>query len=382
MTAPTLLLLLLDGCAATWVLADGKTTDSGDDPPPTDDLDQDGWSARDGDCDDGDPEVNPGAPEVCDPDDRDEDCDALADDADGGATGKSLTFLDRDRDGWGADDDPGVTACDPPPDQDAARAGDCDDEDPVVNPAAADPTDGAGGDDDCDGYVDEDGLAPGVVLFTELYWRGGDTSENYVPTEPWQWVELASRAAVPMWLDGWELVLCHVGGGSVTAVPDATSCLPGETSRLRFPAGTRLDPGQRFVACSPEVDFPCDATWTWTGGAMSFRNGYVALRADGVTLGPAASTAPTELGVDDLGYYYRDSLDYWPNAAGASMRLDDDAFAAATGPEANDHYGSAGSSDGAPIAFTTWCFAASTPTFTVGGTTRQGSPGAENGLCP
>ncbi len=45
---------------------------------PARDADDDGWFANDGDCDDDDPDVNPGADEICD-DGIDNDCDGLTD---------------------------------------------------------------------------------------------------------------------------------------------------------------------------------------------------------------------------------------------------------------------------------------------------------------
>ena len=46
------------------------------------DLDGDGFSAADGDCDDGDPDIGPGAEEICDGQGIDEDCDTRVDDKD------------------------------------------------------------------------------------------------------------------------------------------------------------------------------------------------------------------------------------------------------------------------------------------------------------
>lgn len=51
--------------------------DTGDDDDTTDDPDGDGYTAADGDCDDTDPHVYPGAPEYCD--DADNDCDGELD---------------------------------------------------------------------------------------------------------------------------------------------------------------------------------------------------------------------------------------------------------------------------------------------------------------
>ncbi len=82
-----------------------------------DDLDDDGVTARAGDCDDTDPAVAPGAAETW-YDGVDADCDGAS---------------DWDQDGDGA----------------SILEGDCDDTDPAVNPDARDVVDGV--DDDCDG---------------------------------------------------------------------------------------------------------------------------------------------------------------------------------------------------------------------------------------
>jgi hypothetical protein len=105
-----------------------------------------------GDCDDSRSDVYPGAVERCDPDDVDEDCDGLADDADDVALGKTTWYLDADLDGFG---DPGVplAACDAPlnaTDNDE----DCDDTTALVSPLATERCNGE--DDDCDQRSDED----------------------------------------------------------------------------------------------------------------------------------------------------------------------------------------------------------------------------------
>ncbi len=102
----------------------------------------DGYSADTTDCDDTEPTINPGAVEVCN--ERDDDCDGRVD---VGAVDTEAVWRDDDGDGWGS----GALRhlCDPD-DGWAPIDGDCDDDDPAVNPGATDddndPTDW-----DCDG---------------------------------------------------------------------------------------------------------------------------------------------------------------------------------------------------------------------------------------
>ena len=152
------------------------------------------------DCDDGDSGANPGETEVCDALDVDEDCDGLADDSDlQGASGQVTVYADSDGDGYGDDTDPGSATCD----QGTASlsADDCDDSDPLVNPAAADNTiDGA--DQDCDGA---DGwtiaaLSAGDLVITEIAKNpvGSDSSR--------EWWEIYNASGADVDLDGLEVV--------------------------------------------------------------------------------------------------------------------------------------------------------------------------------
>ena len=114
------------------------------------------------DCDDAESSVHPGAVEVCDATNTDDDCNGLANDSDPAVTNTTAYYADADGDGYGST--ASVAACAQPSGY-GATSGDCDDTDNGVNPGATDlPGDGTDG--DCDGsevcYVDadDDGFRP------------------------------------------------------------------------------------------------------------------------------------------------------------------------------------------------------------------------------
>ncbi len=116
-------------------LADGIDNDcdgvvDGTASPPTDtgpDADADGYSEAAGDCDETQPSVFPGAPEVFDG--LDNDCDGMLDE-----DAPPADPNDADADGW------------------SPAQGDCNDRDAAVHPDAPELADGI--DNDCDGVVD------------------------------------------------------------------------------------------------------------------------------------------------------------------------------------------------------------------------------------
>jgi hypothetical protein len=139
------------------------------------DADRDGMDIYDGDCDDKDASVFPGAVEVCDG--VDQDCVGGVDD---GAVDVVEWYVDLDGDGLGGGEV--QTGCEPPGEA-VAAGGDCDDTDPSV-PGDEVPYDGI--DQDCDGSdaadLDGDGYDGGTGLDCD----DGDAQVHPGAEETWE----------------------------------------------------------------------------------------------------------------------------------------------------------------------------------------------------
>ena len=138
------------------------------------DMDGDGWGTDDfrclcqpdpvqhytanvpGDCDDTNPDIHPGAPEVCN--NIDDDCDGEMDEGENNP-GCVMYYRDMDGDGWG-DEFESRCLCQPEFPYLVTQAGDCSDNDPEIHPGAPEVCDWI--DDDCDGNTDEGSCPPGM----------------------------------------------------------------------------------------------------------------------------------------------------------------------------------------------------------------------------
>ncbi|RME27687.1 MAG: hypothetical protein D6798_03995 [Deltaproteobacteria bacterium] len=99
-----------------------------------DDIPAEGYVDNDADCRDSDASVNPDGTEICDDDNRDEDCDGLRDDEDPNTHPDSMStfYADMDLDGYG-DRNRTIQGCDAG-DIRALNNIDCDDSNPEVGP--------------------------------------------------------------------------------------------------------------------------------------------------------------------------------------------------------------------------------------------------------
>ncbi len=118
-----------------------------------------GFAAVDGDCDDGDASVHPGADEYCD--DIDQDCDGETNDDD--AVDAPFWYDDMDGDGYG-DPSTGLQQCEVASGQ-VSDDLDCDDDDASIHPDADEYCNEL--DDNCDGTVDEDSAVDATAWYLD-----------------------------------------------------------------------------------------------------------------------------------------------------------------------------------------------------------------------
>jgi|GEM_PF-2015303 len=128
------------------------------------------YALADGDCDDADPTINPGATELCDG--IDNDCTNGADGSD--AVDADTWYQDADVDGYGAPAT-ATNACEEPSGW-TQVADDCDDGDSDVNPDATEICDTI--DNNCDGDTDEDTAADALTWYLDLDGDGHGDPDN------------------------------------------------------------------------------------------------------------------------------------------------------------------------------------------------------------
>lgn len=186
-----------------------------------------GYVAIDGDCNDGDPAVHPGATEICDG--VDNDCDGQIDE------GLAVTvYYDFDGDGYGSDAYGPMQICPPVGPGYVVVGGDCDDFNPLRHPGATELCDAV--DNDCDGVVDE-----GCVYFTMF-------SLKDVPNDQGRWLRVKWTRHPSDWPGSYVTITSYSLWRRVG---------PGQSATLRGSRADAATPGGNEIAAMPpgEWDF-------------------------------------------------------------------------------------------------------------------------------
>jgi len=317
-----------------------------------------GYSTNATDCDDTRSSVNPGATEVCDSSNRDEDCDGTADDSDTSTSNSSKTsyYLDADSDAYGTGT--ALLRCETPSGY-ATVDGDCDDADATVNPGETDPTDGTLLDEDCDGIADDDGLAAGDLVFTEFFVAGSVASND--------WVEVYNASGVDLDLEGWELTLCYVSDSSLPLPVDGADC--DATDVITISGSLVVPDGGYAVFCNSASLFTpaaCDYDYNYTNITSS---GGIASSIGGFAVAiPAAA-------IDSFYWWNTTGSNDWSTGSNSkSIQLDAGVESSASAATTNDDYSTNDSDDDI------WCQYPGSNSYSSTG--LLGTPATANAACP
>jgi hypothetical protein len=271
-----------------------------------------GYVADNTDCDDTTSAAYPGATESCDG--IDNDCDSLVDEA--GATGEVDWYLDSDSDGYG-DDAVSVFQCDAPAGYVADNT-DCDDADGSVNPGAAEADDLA--DQDCDGWIDEDFVAVGDIIITEINRQPRIGTATIVTAA--QWFEVYNTSSRTVDLSNWFVARTSgIGTDRFYIDPaDVVQVAPGGYLTLCETNDYENDAG----VAQPLF---CDYQWkdesqtnTYVG---TYKDNTFHLQRDEDNLQLyIEGDQSTGTLIDNVHWYYDAINGYWPRDARFSLSLD------------------------------------------------------------
>ena len=204
-----------------------------------------GYTTNTDDCDDSNAGINPGAVEICDDANADEDCSGAADDADSGATGQLTWYPDGDGDGYGDGSGATVSYCDQPSGY-ALDGTDCDDSDSASGGGGAEICDGI--DNDCDGVADWGMNVPNdYSTIGDALAAAGDGDTICVGAGTY--TELIDTDGVSVSIEGYDgptsTIIDGGGDGPVVSVSN------GETVSL---SGVSVTGGDYFVGAAVYVD--------------------------------------------------------------------------------------------------------------------------------
>ncbi len=339
------------GATETWY--DGVDTDcdgASDYDQDADGYDSDAYSGTD--CDDTDAAVSPGESETW--------YDGVDTDCSGGSD------YDQDGDGYDSDDYAGT---------------DCEDTVASANPGVSgdDATTNNMVDDDCDGWIDEDDVGSGALIFSEVSRMStAGSASSYSTNRSANWFEILNTQTFDIALDDVAFRVCDKFGtsyddGFTDDEPAWGECDTTDWFAISPDAGLSIAAGGYATFCADDTvwDDPtlCDYTWadttTWTGSNPSGRAYSVdatLYKDENGMLGVYYAGSF----VDDVGWYYgSDGTTDWPLRVRYTMNL---SLSVTTSADNDDpDY---------------WCDADSGNTWATSPIDNYGTPGTGDSSCP
>ena len=326
------------------------------------------------DCDDTLSAVKPGATETCSTA-YDDDCDGSANDT--GATGCTTYYYDGDNDGYGLSSSSQCT-CSASGSYDVTTSTDCDDAAATTYPTAADTfATNDGVDNDCDGYIDETGVAYGDLVITEFF--GGNATATY------DWVEFYNNSGDTISLANWTLTFCQ--DDSTTESAPYTGACASEVV-VTFPSSATLADNAYYVVCGSTsasvwtTPADCDLLITSYDSPSYTTSTDIENAVGGFTLDIDGTT------IDEVFYWQDSGQDDWPAyspvaTSYSSVQLDLDTINA-TSPDPADTNDDYSTSTTAPFSQDIWCLSddAGVTTDWAASFSMYGTPGAINVVCP
>jgi large repetitive protein len=334
-----------------------------------------GTTAATTDCDDASSGVHPGATETCSTT-YDDDCDGSTNDV--GATGCTTYYYDGDGDGYGLSTTTQCT-CSASGDYDTTDSTDCNDSSSSIHPGVADTfATNDGVDNDCDGYIDETGIAFGDIVITEFF--GGNALATY------DWFELYNNGGDTISLSSWTASLCAEASTTVTAPYTSAGC--DSEVVVTFPTSATVAAGAYYVVCASTSG----AIWTTPADCDLLLTDYDLPAYTAATdLENAVGGINIELDgttIDDVYWWQESGSDDWPAyptvaVSYASVQLDLGTINTVSPDpaDANDDYSTDTS---APYAEDIWCLSddAGVTNDWSFAYSMYGTPGTANVACP